>query len=150
MCVSPPVLQRSEAAATDDRTQRARSIQPSAVAVRSSMSAHLPSGGPGGGAHPGAQVPQSPFAGAAVAPTALSPFADQAPGPAPTSVAAPAAGAVPLVSPFSSGALPAGLDFDVRQHANAVAAAAAAAASAASRQQGGGAGKHSSGGGSGV
>lgn len=110
------------------------------------MSAHLPSAGPGGGAHPAAQVPQSPFAGAAAATTPLSPFADQAPGPAPTSVSAPASGAVPLVSPFSSGALPAGLDFDARQHANAVAAAAAASA-AAVRQQGGGGGKHSSGGG---
>jgi hypothetical protein len=134
-CVRRPALQRSEAA-TEERSQRARSIQPSAVAVRSSMSASALHAVQGSGT-PAAQALQtSPFAPPpvqaspfAAAPTAPSPFAELPPTETEGEGEGPArAGGAALVSPFSSGALPAGLHFDVQQHAAAVAAAAAAGA----------------------
>ncbi|KAL4855612.1 putative protein phosphatase 2C 8 [Chlorella vulgaris] len=127
--------ERSEAA-TEERSQRARSIQPSAVAVRSSMSASALHAVQGSGT-PAAQALQtSPFAPPpvqaspfAAAPTAPSPFAEPLPTETEGEGEGPArAGGAALVSPFSSGALPAGLHFDVQQHAAAVAAAAAAGA----------------------
>jgi hypothetical protein len=122
--------------------QAAPYVQASGTALRSSSDKV-----PIGSAVPIAPPVQiSPFAGQAGA--TVSPFADPALA-APAQQAAEAAcaattssrsaaAAAPLVSPFSSGALPAGLDFDqqaVRKHANAVAAAAAAGRQPGTQQQ---------------
>ncbi|KAL4420687.1 hypothetical protein ABPG75_010343 [Micractinium tetrahymenae] len=124
------------------RQQRAPQQPPSAVAVRSSREAAASLSHP-----PPPPVQASPFAASAALPMpmgassapakAASPLAEPAPpaegdsahgGEAAGVRSASRPPAAALVSPFSSGALPVGLDFDVQQHASAVAAAAAAAA----------------------
>ena len=147
-CGSPPdphLLQRTETVpdpapspGQQQQQQQQAYVQASGTALRSS-SDKLPVGSAVPVVPP---VQISPFAGQAGA--AVSPFADPPPAQQPAqsdsgaTSSSSAAAAAPLVSPFSSGALPAGLDFDqqaVRKHANAVAAAAAAAGRQPGAQQ---------------
>jgi hypothetical protein len=132
------LLQRSETVTDDARAasgpQRQRSMQPpppsAAVPVRSSGRGSAP----GSGVQLSPPVQASPFAASAAAAAAPvpSPFADPPPQTAALAEGRLLAGeqagtGAALVSPFSSGALPAGLDFDARRHAAAAAAAAAEA-----------------------
>lgn len=128
-----------DSAPAQAQQQQPAPVQASGTALRSSSN-KLPAGSTP--VAPPVQI--SPFAGQAGA--AVSPFADpslsgMAEKAAEAACAAPSssgAAAAPLVSPFSSGALPAGLDFDqqaVRKHASAVAAAAAAGRPPGTQQQ---------------
>lgn len=151
-----PLLQRSETVpdTSTQRQQRAPQPPPSAVAVRSSREAAASLSHP-----PPPPVQASPFAASAALPMpvgassapakAASPFAQQAAsaegGPSQGGEAAdvksasrPSAAA--LVSPFSSGALPQGLDFDV-QHRASAAEAAPAAGQPQAQQSGGSEGR---------